>query len=273
MTLNAESEFLSLFVHGYKRTESWYTLPLRQQQLVAKFCKPPPDCDLTMARARGWADRWFVGPIDNPAQPHMVAPPHAHTRAQTKLSQDRSLEFVYIINSRTNPKHSSCNLQPPCLGWIPALTCLHLFTLTSQPLPHADTRRPRLQTTTHTSKKSKVECRFTYINTPTHICINVLTKKRVVYICKHTHTHIHICTHKDKPLCITEQINTHTHICTHADKRRGYIRKYMHTRVNSAYIYVNVYTHTCKFVCIHVKIYTHTYKLCVYIRKRMHAHM
>ena len=42
MTFNVESEFLSLFVHGYKRAESRDTnLALRHQLWVAIFCKAP----------------------------------------------------------------------------------------------------------------------------------------------------------------------------------------------------------------------------------------
>jgi len=46
MTFNVESEFLSLFVHGYKTAESWDSLvvanlALKQQPWVAIFCKAP----------------------------------------------------------------------------------------------------------------------------------------------------------------------------------------------------------------------------------------
>jgi len=48
MTFNVESEFLSLFVRGYKTAESWDSLvvankALRQQPLVAILCKAPPN--------------------------------------------------------------------------------------------------------------------------------------------------------------------------------------------------------------------------------------
>jgi len=48
MTFNVESEFLSLFVHGYKTAESWDSLvvanlALKQQPWVAIFCKAPPN--------------------------------------------------------------------------------------------------------------------------------------------------------------------------------------------------------------------------------------
>ena len=51
-------------------------------------------------------------------------PPRATHRAQNPSEHETSLGLVYIINARTNPAHSSCNLQPPCLGGIPALTWL-----------------------------------------------------------------------------------------------------------------------------------------------------
>jgi len=48
MTFNVESEFLSLFVHGYKTAKSQDSLvvanlALKQQPLVAIFCKAPPN--------------------------------------------------------------------------------------------------------------------------------------------------------------------------------------------------------------------------------------
>ena len=48
MTFNVESEFFSLFVHGYQTAESRdrlvvANLALRQQPLVAIFCKAPPN--------------------------------------------------------------------------------------------------------------------------------------------------------------------------------------------------------------------------------------
>jgi len=48
MTFNVEGEFLSLFVHGYKTSESRDSLvvanlALKQQPWVAFFCKTPPN--------------------------------------------------------------------------------------------------------------------------------------------------------------------------------------------------------------------------------------
>ena len=48
MTFNVEGEFLSLFVHGYKTTESRDSLvvanlALKQQPWVEIFCKAPPN--------------------------------------------------------------------------------------------------------------------------------------------------------------------------------------------------------------------------------------
>jgi len=48
MTFNVESEFLSLFVHGYKTAESRDSLvvanlALKQQPCMAIFCKAPPN--------------------------------------------------------------------------------------------------------------------------------------------------------------------------------------------------------------------------------------
>jgi len=65
-----------------------WTLTVTVSAARAIFCckNPVVKCDLVLARARGWADGWFVGPIDTPARPHMVAPPHAHAQAQTNLT-------------------------------------------------------------------------------------------------------------------------------------------------------------------------------------------
>jgi len=48
MVFNVESEFLSLFLHGFKTAESRdslivASLQLRKPPWVATFCKPPPN--------------------------------------------------------------------------------------------------------------------------------------------------------------------------------------------------------------------------------------
>ena len=77
MVLNVESEFLSLFVHGFKTAESWKNLivtnlKLREQPWVAIFCKIQPNpldksicvwlvCDLVVMCVQAVGDRVLDG--------------------------------------------------------------------------------------------------------------------------------------------------------------------------------------------------------------------
>ena len=157
-------------------------------------------CDLALAQDRGWEDGQF-GAIDTFTRLHMVAHITHTAQTQTNLSlRHVSGSFISRTHEQT-PPHSLCNLQSPCLDGIPALTWLHLRTLTSQPFTRAKTRRPRLQTTAHTSKNSKVECHCRNVNIPTHICIYVHTQKNAV--CMNINMHTHTCIY----------VHTHTNLC------------------------------------------------------------
>ena len=208
-------------------------------------------CDLTMARARGWKDGWFVDPSTTP---------HDHTwslllthaaQAQTKLENDACRPPLYSQNKRTKP---APNLNPfyRRVSHTHMVTLAHTYILTCTPHMCARTDyhsvytqpcKLRVHIRKYTHQHMQTLCTYIYVWTQTNansVCIHVSTYTPTQTLC----TYAQIYTYQN-----VNAVYIYMYTDTHTWKPCVYVRKYVNTNMNSVRIYGITYIPTCE-LCV-----------------------